>query len=37
MESESVVTRRVIDELHSQEIQRDEREGGSRVTGSITD
>ena len=37
MEGESVVTRRFIDEPHSSDIQRDEMEGESGVTGSIID
>ena len=37
MESESGVTRSMIDELHSWEIQRDQMEGESVVTRSIID
>ena len=37
MESESDVTRSIIDELHSWEIQGDEIEGQSGVTESIID
>ena len=37
MEGESVVTRRFIDELHSSDIQRNQMEGESGVTGSIID
>ena len=32
MEGESGVTRNIIDELHSWDIQRDQMEGGSGVT-----
>ena len=32
MEGASGVTRSIIDELHSSDIQRDQMEGGSRVT-----
>ena len=35
MEGESGVTRSIIDELHSWDIQRDQREGESGVTLSI--
>ena len=37
MECESGVTRSIIDELHSSDIQRDEMAGESGVTGSIID
>ena len=37
MEGESGVTRRVIDELHSSDIQRDQMEGESRATRSTID
>ena len=37
MEGESVVTRSIIDELHSSVIQRDQIEGESGVTRSIID
>ena len=37
MEGESVVTRSIIDELHSSDIQRDQMEGESGVTRSIID
>ena len=37
MEGESGVTRRVIDELHSLDIERDQMEGESRATRSIID
>ena len=37
MEGESGVTRSIIDELHSSDIQRDEMEGESGFTGSIND
>ena len=37
MEGESGVSRNVTDELHSWDIQRDQREGGSGVTQSIID
>ena len=37
MEGESGVTRRIIDELHSSDIQRDQMEGQSGVTQSIID
>ena len=37
MECENGVTRSIIDELHSSDIQRDEMEGESGVTGSIID
>ena len=37
MEGESGVTRSIIDELHSWDIQRDEMEGESGVTQSIID
>ena len=37
MEGESGVTRSIIAELHSSDIQRDEMEGGSGVTRSIID
>ena len=37
MEGESGVTRTIIDELHSWDIQRDQMEGGSRVARSIID
>ena len=37
MERESGVTRSMIDELHSWDIQRDKVEGESGVTGSIMD
>ena len=35
MEGENGVSRRIIDELHSWDIQRDQMEGESGVTGSI--
>ena len=35
MEGQNVVSRRIIDELHSWDIQRDQMEGESGVTGSI--
>ena len=37
MEGESGVTRSIIDELHSSDIQRDQMEGESGVTRSIID
>ena len=37
MEEENVVTRSVIDELHSLDMQRDQSEGQSGVTRSIID
>ena len=37
MEGESGVTRNIIDELHSSDIQVDQMEGESRVTRSIMD
>ena len=37
MEGESGVTRSIIDELHSSDIQRDEMQGESGVTRSIID
>ena len=37
MEGESAVTRSIIDELHSLDIQRDENEGQGGVTRSIID
>ena len=37
MEGESGVTRSIIDELHSSNIQGDQMEGESGVTRSITD
>ena len=37
MEGESGVTRSFIDELHSWDIQRDQREGESSVTRSMID
>ena len=37
MESESGVTRRVIDELHSSDIERDHMEGESGVFRGIID
>ena len=37
MEGESELTRSIIDELHSWDIQRDQMEGESRVTQSIID
>ena len=37
MEGESGVTRSIIDELHSWDIQQDQREGESGVTRSIVD
>ena len=37
MEGESGVTRSIVDELHSWDIQRDEMEGESGVTRSIID
>ena len=37
MEGESGVTRRIIDELQSWDIQRDRMEGQSGVTGGIID
>ena len=37
MKSESGVTRSIIDELHSLEIQRNQMAGESGVTGSIID
>ena len=37
MEGESGVTRSIIDELHSSDIQGDQMEGGSGVTRSIFD
>ena len=37
MEAERGVTRSIIDELHSRDIQRDEMEGESRATRNIID
>ena len=37
MTGESGVTRSIIDELHSSDIERDQREGKSSVTRSIID
>ena len=37
MEGESSVTRSIIDELHSSDIQRDQMEGDSAVTRGIID
>ena len=37
MEGDSGVTRRIIDELHSSDIKRDQMEGESGVTRSIID
>ena len=37
MEEESGVTRSIIDELHSLDIQRDQSESESGFTGSIID
>ena len=37
MESESCVTRSIVDELHSSDIQGDQMEGASGVTRSILD
>ena len=37
MEGESGITRSVIDELHSSDVQGDQREGESGVTRSIID
>ena len=37
MEGESGITRSIIEELHSSDIQGDQREGLSGVTGSIID
>ena len=37
MEAESGVTRSIIDELHSSDIQRDQMQGESGVTRSIID
>ena len=37
MEGESGVTRRIIDELHSSDIKRDQMESESRATRSIID
>ena len=37
MEGESVVTRSIIDDIHSSNIQGDQMEGESRVTRSIID
>ena len=37
MEGESVVTRSIIDDLHSADIQRDQMEGGSGAARSIID
>ena len=37
MEGESRVTRSIIDELHSLDIQRDQKEGESGDTGNIID
>ena len=37
MKGESGVTRSIIDQLHSSDIQEDEMEGGSGVTQSIID
>ena len=37
MEGESAVTRSIIDERHSSDIQRDQMEGESGITGGIID
>ena len=37
MEGESGVNGSIIDEFHSSDIQRDQKEGKSGVTGSIID
>ena len=37
MEGESVVTRSIIDDLHSSDIQRDQMEDGSGAARSIID
>ena len=37
MDSESGITRSIIDEVHSSDIQGDQIEGESGVTGSIID
>ena len=37
MENESGVTRSIIEELHFSDIQRDQMEGESGVSGNITD
>ena len=37
MKGESDVTRSIIDELHSSDIQREQMEGQGGVTGSIID
>ena len=37
MEGESAVTRRMIDQLHSWNIERDQMEGEGGFTGSIID
>ena len=37
MEGESGVTRSIVDELHSSNIQRDQMEGERGVSGSIID
>ena len=37
MEGESSVTRSIIDELHSSDIQRDQMEGECGITRSIID
>ena len=37
MESESGVTRKIIDEIHSWDIQGDQMEGESGITGSMID
>ena len=37
MKGESVVTRSIIDDLHSSDIQRDQMEGGSGAARSIID
>ena len=37
MEDEGGATRRIIDEFHSLDIQQDQMEGESGVTGSIID
>ena len=37
MEGESGVTRSIIDEVHSSDVQRDQMEGESGVTRSIID
>ena len=37
MEGESCATRSIIDELHSSDIQRDQKEGKGGVTRSVID